>query len=155
MKKTAPIIICIAIVIGAGVIFAKTELSSKYQLFFQKDAPADKKENVNKLLEEDESAENEDQPTAEEIAHGEVYLDDVKVSIKSTGFSPDPVSIKKGTTILWTNDDTAKHQISVTGGAQTIPITPKKSGQIIFNKVGSYTYEDTLHPGLKGTVIVQ
>jgi plastocyanin len=70
-------------------------------------------------------------------------------------FSPNPIRIKAGQTVTWTNRDSTDHTIQADdssfgsghlGQAQTF------SHQ--FTKSGTYTYHCAIHNYMKGTVIV-
>lgn len=76
-------------------------------------------------------------------------------------FDPESVTVKEGTTIVWTNDDSAAH--TVTGG--TVEDGPGgsfdsglfKSGntfEYTFNIEGEYPYFCLVHPWMTGTIIV-
>lgn len=93
-----------------------------------------------------------------------VVPEEASISISSTKFNPESISVKKGTLVTWVNDDSAIHHPA----ADPHP-THDQSGNIgegdvlakgetfsyTFEKEGTYTYHDNLNPlKLKGTVIV-
>lgn len=79
-------------------------------------------------------------------------------------FDPDSVTISKGTTVTWTNDDSALH--TITSGS---PSSEEEMGKLFdsgydfssgktfsytFNSTGNFDYFCQLHPTMIGKVIV-
>jgi plastocyanin len=78
------------------------------------------------------------------------------ISIKRTGFVPSSVTINQDDTVTWTNADTIDHQIVANGGSFASPILKAgKSWSRTFRSGGTFRYHDSLHPSLKGTVVVK
>jgi len=86
------------------------------------------------------------------------------VSITAGGtFSPATITVKKGTTVTWTNTDGAKVWIAsdphpvhtdYPGLDSHTDIGAGESFSFTFDKVGSWTYHNHLNPTVKGTVVV-
>jgi plastocyanin len=77
------------------------------------------------------------------------------VSIKSFAFAPASVSVKVGTTVTWTNKDEEPHTVAADGGSfRSSPLTPGKTYRYTFTKAGRYPYSCTIHPFMRGTVVV-
>lgn len=80
------------------------------------------------------------------------------VEIKDSAYSPASITVKKGTTITWTNKDAMRHDISPdteTDAFKASELLDKdETYSFTFNTVGTYTYHCTPHPFMKGTVIV-
>jgi plastocyanin len=85
-----------------------------------------------------------------------------KVSMKKTQFVPQSVSIKKGGNVTWTNDDSVGHDVTKESG----PGPQFKSGspggmskgdtfEQTFTTPGEVKYVCTVHPGMKGNVLVK
>ena len=81
------------------------------------------------------------------------------VNIKTFMFQPDPVRVKAGTTVTWTNQDDILH--TVTAGARGKPSKEfdeklKLNGEFshTFDEAGTHPYVCTIHKGMDGTVIV-
>ncbi|CAD6368973.1 Blue (Type1) copper domain-containing protein [metagenome] len=76
-------------------------------------------------------------------------------------YIPSKIEIKKGESVTWVNQDAAFH--SVTAGSYGEPselfdstyLDPEESFTFIFENIGTYDYFCTLHPWMKGQVIVQ
>jgi amicyanin len=80
----------------------------------------------------------------------------VKVDIFNYKFDPETVTVKAGTTVVWTNKDEIPH--TVASSDKSFPGSPGldtgDSYSYTFTKAGSYDYYCTLHPFMKGKVIV-
>jgi len=76
-------------------------------------------------------------------------------------YSPSEAKISKGGTVTWVNKDSAKHTIT-SGNIKTGPDGKFDSGLVDangkfsqkFDKAGTYEYFDTVHPWMKGKVVV-
>ncbi len=71
-------------------------------------------------------------------------------------FTPSQITIRKGTTITWINNDIAKHTIS-SNDLKTMnsPLLAKGDKyNYTFTKVGTYSYHCEPHPYMKGTIKV-
>jgi plastocyanin len=88
-----------------------------------------------------------------------------QVSITSTGFVPATITVQVNQGIVWTNKDTASHEVAsdpyptdnaVAGFNDTQPLATNDTFDFIFSKAGTYTYHDNLNPlKFKGTVVVK
>jgi len=77
------------------------------------------------------------------------------ISIDNYAFSPNPLKVKKGTTVTWVNHDIAKHTITFdTSGESSEFIGKGQTYQYTFTKSGTYTYHCQPHPYMKGEVEV-
>lgn len=80
-----------------------------------------------------------------------------KVSIANFAFSPANITVKKGTTVTWTNQDSIAHTVTETDG-KTGPnsgdLAKGKSYSFTFDTVGTFKYHCTVHPDMVGTVTV-
>ncbi len=79
------------------------------------------------------------------------------VKMESTKFVPDEVTVETGTTIIWVNEDTVKHNVTSSDGSfQSEDLVKGGAYSFTFREPGTYEYTCTLHPpGMKGTVIVE
>jgi len=81
------------------------------------------------------------------------------IAIKNFAFSPATLTIKTGTPVTWTNQDGAPHQIASDPGApvafKSESLANGASYQFTFTQAGTYSYYCTIHPSMKGTIIVQ
>jgi plastocyanin len=77
------------------------------------------------------------------------------VEIKGFAFNPATITVPAGTTVTWTNQDSAPHTATADDTSfDTGRLDPGKSGSVTFDKPGTYTYTCTFHPNMKGTIVV-
>ena len=77
--------------------------------------------------------------------------------LTTTAFSPNPITIKVGDSVKWTNNDTIVHTSTANNGQWNSGIlNPGQSFTTpAFTTAGSFQYHCTIHPGMVGTVTVQ
>lgn len=85
----------------------------------------------------------------------------VHVAIKNRAFTPKTITVKKGTTVVWTNEDSVKHNAvsdsdaPVGGPEKSAPLLNKgETVSFTYNTVGSFPYHCAPHPDMTGTVEV-
>lgn len=79
----------------------------------------------------------------------------VAVSLKNLAFYPSVSNIKIGTKVRWTNKDVVNHTIvSDSGTFNSGTLSPGQSFSFTFNKLGSVNYHCTIHPAMKGLIII-
>lgn len=80
------------------------------------------------------------------------------VTIQNFAFSPDNITVKVGSTVTWTNQDSTDHSVTsddgVTGGPDSQLLTKGQSYSFTFSKAGTYTYHCKIHSDMTGTVVV-
>ncbi len=81
----------------------------------------------------------------------------VTVEMKDDVFSPQIIAINPGDTVLWKN--VGKHNHTSTGLDQPLlwdsgNLAPGKTYSRTFNEVGKYDYHCSIHPNMKGQVVV-
>jgi plastocyanin len=76
------------------------------------------------------------------------------VDITGKGFQPGRLTIKAGDSVTWTNSDSRDHTVS-SGSFASGNIKPGGSFSFRFPKAGTYSYSCSLHPRMKGTIVVQ
>jgi plastocyanin len=80
-----------------------------------------------------------------------------KVTIRNFAFSPANITVKKGTTVTWTNQDSTAHTVTETDGQNGPKSDLLNMGQsytFTFNTAGTFKYECSVHPQMTGTVTV-
>lgn len=80
------------------------------------------------------------------------------VVMKGYAFSPAALTVTAGTTVTWTNEDTAPHDVKTTSGPVAIhsPMLSKgRSWSFTFGTAGSYGYVCTVHPGMTAQLVVK
>jgi plastocyanin len=78
------------------------------------------------------------------------------ISIQNYTFSPQVITVQKGRTVIWTNNDTVNHTIVFDG---TTISSSGSLGQgagfsLAFDHAGTFRYHSAAYPDMTGTVIV-
>ena len=79
------------------------------------------------------------------------------ISISDFAFSPDSITIKKGTKVTWTNQDTTAHTVQETDGLpgpKSATLNKGVSYSYTYKNTGTFHYDCSIHPYMTGTVIV-
>lgn len=78
-----------------------------------------------------------------------------KVSIDNFAFAPAALSIKKGEKVVWTNRDDMPHTVvEVDGRFKSKAMDTGESFEHVFPESGTFDYFCSVHPQMKGKVIV-
>jgi plastocyanin len=80
------------------------------------------------------------------------------VTIDDYAFSPGTLTVKRGTTVTWTNKDDDVHTVKSDAGPQAFKSSALDTGDsftITFDKAGTYQYICSIHPHMQGKIIVQ
>ena len=82
------------------------------------------------------------------------------ISIKGFAFNPAQLTVNKGATVTWTNDDGATH--TVTSGVPGTPngkfdqrLEASKTFTFTFADAGTYDFFCNIHQSMKATVLVR
>jgi plastocyanin len=72
------------------------------------------------------------------------------------GFTPTKITVKVGTKVIWKNGTDAAHTVTGKGSFSSYnkQLAVGKSVSHVFSKAGTYHYSCTIHPYMKGTVVV-
>ncbi|SDR49412.1 Plastocyanin [Rhizobiales bacterium GAS113] len=85
-----------------------------------------------------------------------VYAADVAVKIDNFTFTPDSMEIPAGTTVVWTNEDDIPHTIAnAERQFKSHALDTGDSFSFTFTQPGTYEYFCSLHPHMKGKIIVK
>ena len=80
------------------------------------------------------------------------------VTIENFAYRPSKITVKKGTTVTWTNRDSTQHNImpdTVSDDFEGSELLDRgESYSFTFDKTGTYTYHCTPHPEMTGQVEV-
>jgi plastocyanin len=81
------------------------------------------------------------------------------IDIKNMMFTPSQITVAKGGTVTWTNNDNTTHTViddlSNVGGPSSGDIAPGGTYGFTFNKTGSFQYHCRIHPSMRGTIVVK
>src|SRR2546429_619016 len=76
------------------------------------------------------------------------------VDIANFAFSPAAITVKAGTTVTWTNRDEDAHTVAISGSPVSRPLQTGETYTHTFAQPGTYSYLCTIHPTMRGTVVV-
>jgi plastocyanin len=77
------------------------------------------------------------------------------VHITNFAFSPATITVKAGSTVVWTNDDSIQHDITFDGGdIASNDLNHNDTFSHTFPTAGTFHYICSIHPFMHGTVIV-
>jgi plastocyanin len=76
--------------------------------------------------------------------------------MRGNAFAPAHVAVPVGTTVTWTNDDDAQHDVVFDGGTQRSELLADgESYQRTFASAGTFDYACSVHPQMRGRVTVR
>lgn len=78
-----------------------------------------------------------------------------EVAIAGFAFAPAEISVPAGTTVTWSNEDSAPHTVTFDdGSADSGRLTQGATFELAFDSAGTFAYSCAIHPSMKGTVTV-
>lgn len=92
------------------------------------------------------------------LPSGQASAASYSVAMKGYAFSPASLSVPAGSTVTWTNYDTAPHDVKTTSGPLSIHSPMLNKGQswsFTFATAGSYGYVCTVHPDMTAGITVR
>ena len=79
----------------------------------------------------------------------------VDVKIASFAFDPPTLTIQAGTTVTWTNEDSAAHTVVADDNSfSSKNLSKGDTFSFTFAQAGTYTYRCGIHASMKGTITV-
>lgn len=140
MKKytlASIVVVAVLVAIAAGV-YASTQSSEQNNVG-----------NSQNSQNQAESQPSQNQQDSEAVMADSVEISDFK-------YSPETITVKVSTTVTWTNNDEARHNVvSDDDGELDGPLIAKgETWSYTFDKAGEYPYHCAPHPYMKGKVIV-
>ena len=76
------------------------------------------------------------------------------LTVKDSAFSPNCFSVASGSTISVANGDPLGHNFTVKDTDVVVPLPRGGTGEATAPAPGTYDFVCTIHPGMKGTMIV-
>jgi plastocyanin len=79
------------------------------------------------------------------------------VSITNFAFNPSNITVKKGTTVTWTNKDSVAHTVTENDGQdgpKSNDLNQNQTYSFTYNTVGTFKYHCSIHPDMIGSVTV-
>jgi plastocyanin len=79
------------------------------------------------------------------------------VVMKNIQFDPKKLTVPPGATVKWTNEDIASHDVTGSGfkSGASGGLNTGDTYSHTFNRMGTFKYRCTIHPGMEGTVVVK
>lgn len=78
------------------------------------------------------------------------------VSIASFSFQPAAITVSVGTTVTWTNNDSASHTVTADDGSfKSGTLATGATFSQTFATAGTFAYHCSIHSSMKGTVTVR
>jgi plastocyanin len=76
------------------------------------------------------------------------------ITIQNFAFSPSSLTLNQGDAVRWTNQDSAPHTVT-SDTFQSPNLTTNGSFSFTFKQAGTFSYHCSIHPSMKGTIIVK
>jgi len=97
---------------------------------------------------------NQDQPANQPTSASDAG---VSVFIKDFSFDSAEVTVKKGTIVKWTNQDSAPHTVTSDSGSElsSATLSNGQSYSHTFAEAGTFEYHCNIHPMMKAKVVVE
>jgi plastocyanin len=78
-----------------------------------------------------------------------------RVTIDNFTFKPDTLTVRRGTTVVFENDDDIPHTVVATDGTfRSQALDTEDKFTFTFDQAGTFDYFCSLHPHMKGQVVV-
>ncbi len=142
MKKILPLVIVLVVLAAGGVYY----FANKH------DDSSNSGTTSNNSSSQTTTTPNESQSSSDAAAQATD-----KVTIADMAFSPAHITVKKGTTVTWTNQDSVAHTVTETDGQDGPDSQTLGEGQsytFTFDTAGTFKYDCSIHPSMIGTVTV-
>lgn len=98
-----------------------------------------------------------------ELTASEAAMNEVRVELTSSGFSPKDITIDKGTKVVWTNNsgqaatvNSAPHPVHTSYPPLNLgSFNDGQSVELVFDETGTYKYHNHFNSGQTGSVTVK
>jgi plastocyanin len=77
------------------------------------------------------------------------------VNMTYTSFTPSNLSVAKGSTVTWMNQDGITHTTTSDAGDWDLSVPSGASKTVTFNTAGTFKYHCSIHSYMTGTIVVQ
>lgn len=78
-----------------------------------------------------------------------------RVAIKGFAFRPKTLRVPRGTKVVFKNSDRARHNATRRGSFRTGNLKKGQSATVRFKRKGTFRYICTIHPSMKGKIVVK
>jgi plastocyanin len=79
----------------------------------------------------------------------------IRVDISEFAFHPRTLRVRRGTKVVFLNSDSTAHTATRSGSFNTGRILPGHSVAVRLRRAGVYTYHCTIHPFMRGRIVVR
>jgi plastocyanin len=87
---------------------------------------------------------------------GQVFAESKTIVMQNMAFSPPVLSVSRGDIVAWRNQDLVPHNATASDGSfKSIDIPANGEWKLTTDKKGEFSYICTLHPTMKGKLIVK
>jgi plastocyanin len=93
-------------------------------------------------------------PAAPPSSSSPAAVDTTTIAIANFAFTPAVIRVKAGATVTWTNLDQDAHTVAISGSPVSPPLQNADTYSRTFDQPGTYSYLCTLHPTMRGMVVV-
>lgn len=140
MNKSVVGIIIAVIVVGGGIFILVSNKNDKTNTTSNTTTPATSSSQNN---------------TTENNTTSSQSSESSSVAIQDFAFSPGSITVKKGTTVTWTNQDSASHTVTGdNGGPSSGTLAKGGTYSFKFDTVGTFAYHCNFHSNMTATVEV-
>jgi plastocyanin len=145
LKKLLPLLVVLALIIG-GVVWATANNDEDKSTTTNPPTPTPQTQ-----------TQPTPQPSATENSN-DTNATNNQVSIANMAFSPTSLTVKKGTQVTWTNNDSVTHTVTADTPSDHAPdsgnIAPGDTFTFTFDDEGTFAYHCEPHPQMEGTITV-
>lgn len=79
----------------------------------------------------------------------------MSIAIRNFAFNPSQVSVKAGTKVTWTNNDSVPHTVTSDSGAlESGTVNSGGTFSYVFKTSGTFRYHCSIHPSMTATIVV-
>jgi plastocyanin len=93
-------------------------------------------------------------PASERTDHRKYLKGTATVGIRNFAYRPAGLTVNPGTKVVFANRDSVAHTATRGGSFSTGRIRPGRSVAVRFSQKGTYRYHCTIHPSMRGKVVV-
>ena len=79
----------------------------------------------------------------------------IKVDIRNFAYHPSLLRVERGARVTFENHDGAKHDATLKGSFNTGLLRPGDAATVRFAHRGAFPYICSLHPGMRGKIVVR
>lgn len=147
-KKVAGIIIAVVALLALGGIYAANKPSNE-----SSSGESSQGASGHDGMTSSQTVEPDESTSADEVLSGTVEMD-----IAGSAYQKPDITVKKGTTVVWTNQDSIQHDVTPDEESDAFTgselLSRGQSYNFTFDTVGTFTYHCTPHPFMTGSVTV-